>query len=160
MNGREVINKFLDALLDDSIPSKKIASDFLVWDKNDTKDNPEERIKGLDAYVQMARHDRNKSGNDWKLINPQIFTLKQRNIFNYKDYEQLDTLHLNIAKSEEKNVFVLLNPEKKNILQYFWVKNGKILSFHLFIQVGLMRHGFLDTIEILMSCFLKLLFGC
>ena len=57
-----------------------------------------------------------------------------RKIYNYHQYEHLSKVNLNISQEEIENIYVLLDDDFKEVLQYFWIKNKKIYSFNLFIQ--------------------------
>ncbi len=68
-----------------------------------------------------------------------------RKIYNYHQYEHLSKVNLNISQEEIENIYVLLDDDFKEVLQYFWIKNKK--STHLIYLYKVIRHGFLATIN-------------
>lgn len=91
------------------------------------------KIKSYEQYIQAVRDDIGKSTDDWKFVNLIVFELYEWNLYKYSEFRQLEK-NLNIFLSECGNTYVLLNQSKNEILQYFWMKESKIYSFHLFIQ--------------------------
>lgn len=130
---KDLIHSFLTNLLDESISSSEIVNDFMYIGSK-SKDSLDILTEGYEKLIEMARSDLGSKSEDWSLINPKIRELNEWHIFEYSKYRELDEVNLNFSEKEINNTYVLLDENKKEILQYFWIKNGKINSFSLFIQ--------------------------
>lgn len=64
--------------------------------------------------------------------------LKHRYVASYKPYQYLDKdkFFSAVDESFKNEIYVLLNDDKSEILQYFQIKNRKIRSFSLFVKPG------------------------
>ena len=61
-----------------------------------------------------------------------MFIESKYNIISYSKYSENDILKLNWSHLDKSNVYVLVDSNGEEILQYFLLENGKIKSFSLF----------------------------
>ena len=89
------------------------------------------------GHIKQTRKDINKN-NGWLIPNYKVANLKHRYIASYKSYQYLDKdKFFNTVDDDFKNeIYVLLNADKSEILQYFQIKDKRIRSFSLFVKPG------------------------
>lgn len=134
-NDIKLINDFLDALFDRNIYADKVADKYLYTTKYSIDEPKDSIIDGRKMAIDHIKLVRKEVENDmgWLLPNKKVASLKVRNIFPIIDYSELDKLGLS-EKESIKNIYVLLNPDKNEILEYFYVVDNKIYAFSLLVK--------------------------
>ena len=131
-----LIKNFLSVLFDDSIPPKEVVEKYLVYGttlEDEMKKTGFEIAKG---HIELARLEKEKN-QSWLVPNHRVASLTEYHVFPFAEYEHLNTLNLNGFDEEKlKKVYVLLNPAKDEILEYFLTEDGKIASFSLLVKGG------------------------
>ncbi len=131
-----LITNFLNDLFDETVSPEKVVKTYLMF--STTKN--ERGISGFDIaikHIKRTRKEQNKE-QGWLMPNYKIASLKERLIVPYQKYQNLDKdKFFNAFEDEFKNdIYVLLNDDKNEILEYFQVKDQKIKSFSLFVKPG------------------------
>lgn len=128
----ELIEKFIVDLFDDKIPASKIVEEYIeIQADNNNSFSLLERKKMVEGVIEETRKG---SDSKWLIPDSSIKNIKKPKVFLYEIHEKKN--ELNIAGIEElkKNVYVLLDAKEEKIIQYFYLGEGKIISFSLFIK--------------------------
>ncbi|MFI8605389.1 hypothetical protein ACIGCP_13055 [Cellulophaga baltica] len=132
----QVIGNFLLDLYDKNISAEKVVDKYLIFS---VQKNPGGVI-GRDVAIQHILNIRlnKKITQNWLMPTNNISNLKIENIVDYKSHEILDKqLFFTYSNdSLKKDIYILLNEEKNEILQYFLIKDNKIRAFSLFVKTN------------------------
>lgn len=135
----DIIKNFVTDLFDTSISEETIVKNYLVelkYDENFTislQERNDQQLLYLKAIrIQMLEEESNPS---W-LIPDKINANPKNVVAKYLDYSHLDEFrfHERKAKPITENIYVLLDQDKKKILQYFFIEEGRIKYFTLFVK--------------------------
>ncbi|MCB0449699.1 MAG: hypothetical protein KDC97_06235 [Confluentibacter sp.] len=132
----KMIEQFVIDLFDDEIQPQKIVDSYLeIKPDNENSLSISEGKKGALGIIDKARNGESKELG-WLVPNYEIKNIQKPQIFSLKKYGDLDTLGIKFYTKYIDNIYVLLDSEKKKILQYFLLNetNNKIVSFSLFIK--------------------------
>jgi len=131
---KKIIHAFLSELYDNTISPNEIVKKHLEYSliKNDGG------VIGYDLAIKhiiWIRSDTNHD-NGWLLPKHKVAGLKVKHVVPFKGHEHLNKLSFIYDKLDKKRMYVLLNEEKNEILQYFLLRNNKIMAFTLFVKPG------------------------
>lgn len=121
----ELIGSFLTSLFDEEITPSKIVDNYMPYSKNSHS------YSAVISHIEEIRNGRDLD-RGWLMPNYKIERLSNFNIGRYLEYAELDVIKPILSELDKKQTFVLLDSERKEILQYFLFENGKIKSFTLF----------------------------
>ncbi len=131
-----MIKQFIKDLFNASIPAKIIVNTYLEILPDKKNSNTLDKRKNF--AEQLIEKTRNKENNDNGWITPtnKIKNLKKIELYPYYKYKNLSNLNISGIKRVENRVYVLLDPKKEKIWQYFLLneKGNKILSFSMFVK--------------------------
>ncbi|GGD19431.1 hypothetical protein [Hyunsoonleella pacifica] len=129
------IEQFVVDLFDDNVMPEYVVSKYIEVLKDSM--NTDIRTKAAKDFVEEIRKpiDANVRGN-WLIPNNKIKLIKKPVIYSYKKYEHINNLKINKISSLKDRVYVLLDFDKEEILQYFLLNEDqtKIISFSLLIK--------------------------
>jgi len=114
-------------------------SNYLIELKNEKKFSIslDERKEIRLGHIKQIRLEMQKNETDSKWLIPPKTNANPKNIVaKYNDFKHLDKFKFYERKVESitKNMYVLLDRDKNKILQYFFVEDGKIKYFTLFVK--------------------------
>ncbi len=134
-----IIEQFVINLFDDKVTPQSIVSTYIEILQDTTNSNitPTERLKGAEGLVRETRKGIGEKGM-WIIPNYSIKQIKNPKVYSFNDYEHLSVINLNAIDSIRNRVYVLLNPDKNEILQYFLLNESetKIISYTLLVKDG------------------------
>ncbi len=130
----KMIKQFVIDLFDDEVKPENIVDNYIEI-KYDDKNSLSmlERKKGVLGIINKTRNGESKELG-WIVPDYEIKKIKEPKIYPLEKYENLDELGIKSYTKYKESIFVLLDPKKKKILQYFLLNktNDKIISFSLF----------------------------
>lgn len=136
-NAQEVLIKnFVIDLFDDDVAPKTVVDTYLEVKKDSTYSK---RIKGAVLFIEETRKPVSAEiRGKWIIPNYAIKKIKKPKIYPYKEYKHLSLIKLKKTDTFIGRMYVLLDEDKKEILQYFLLNESKtkIISFCLFIKDG------------------------
>lgn len=136
-----LIKQFVNDLFDISIPEETLIQKYLVELENEENFTVslQERIDKRLLYIKAIRNEMSKEEPGASWLMPEKANANHENIVaKYSDYSHLDKFqfHEEKGKAIVENMYVLLDKDKKEILQYFLIEEGKIKYFSLLVKSG------------------------
>lgn len=132
----KMIVQFVIDLFNDEVQPQKIIDSYLdIKTNNENILSIAKRRETVVGIINKTRDGESKKFG-WFIPDYKIKNLKKHKIYPLKKYENLDTLRIKSKTKYMDNIYVLLDPKKKKVLQYFLLNetNDKIVSFSLFIK--------------------------
>ncbi|MBP0903811.1 hypothetical protein ACFSKN_16025 [Mariniflexile gromovii] len=131
-----MIEQFISDLFNEKIPAEKIIDKYLEI-KFDSK-NKLSLTERKNTAIGIIEKTRNGEGNKgtWLIPNNEIRYIKNPRIYSYNKYKDLSQMEISGIETIKENTYILLDPKKEEILQYFLLNedNDKIISFSLFVK--------------------------
>lgn len=129
----ELVKNFSEAIFDKNVEPETIVEKYMFANHN-SKNLDSMRLK-VSKHIEIARSKLGQEGG-WLMPGNSVANEKTKHIESFLDVEKLNKLQLNLPEDKKKNVYVLLNSNKDEILQYFYVENSKISSFSMFVKTN------------------------
>lgn len=132
----KMIQQFILDLFDEKIPAKRVVDKYLeIKLDKENKLSINERKKVAVEIIEKTRNDEGFQ-DTWLIPNNKIRYIKYPEVYPYHKFKDLSKIEISGIEKINKNVYVLLDTNKENILQYFLIneKNDKIISFNLFVK--------------------------
>lgn len=132
----KIVKQFVIDLFDSTITPQGLIDKYIeTVGEQKTNLSVSERKQMAVEIIDKARNGESKDLG-WLIPNIEIKNFKNIDIYPYNKYKNLRTFNISGIENIKDRVYVLLDPNKENILQYFLLneKGDKIISFSLFIQ--------------------------
>lgn len=127
----KVVENFSKDLFNEEVKPKDIVDMYMAFKKPENREISDAKNFAT-KFIQMTRDSVGKDMS-WMLPDIKVKNLKNnRKVCLYQSIEDMCKLELNVRKDLFKNVYVLVNTDTNEIVQYFYVEEGKILFFNLF----------------------------
>ncbi len=131
-----IVSRFVVDQFDTKLDAKKVVESYIELESSGRNLLPlDKRFETAKNILIEARNGKGSKGT-WIIPDYSIRKIEKPVILPYSKSKHLSKLCIDINKNFEKNVFVLLNEDKNEILQYFLLNNdhNKILSFSLLVK--------------------------
>ena len=128
--GEMILNRFLDALFNESIPPEHVVDKYVYAGKY--LDSDGNILDGRNLAIQYIKLIRGEVENDngYVLPNYKIADKKNRTIGKYSDYKGMSTFKFEGLTEKEKDwIYVVLNQDNAKVENYFLIKENKVHSF-------------------------------
>jgi hypothetical protein len=133
---KKMIEDFVIDLFDDTVSEKQVVTNYLEISENtNNKISLSERRDGALGIINASRSGEIDKGA-WLVPNYEIKKISKPKVYPFVQYRHLNIFKFNVADELTDHMFVLLDDDKDNILQYFLLNktNTKILSFSLLVK--------------------------
>ncbi len=132
----QLIKNFLSVFFDESVAPETVVREYLIYGTYLKDKMSKTGFEGAQLHILKARLEKDKN-QGWLVPNHKVADLTEYHVYPFEDFEHLNTLKINgFGDDKPSGVYVLLNPEEDEILQYFLVREGKISSFSLLVKGG------------------------
>ncbi|MEM9884391.1 MAG: hypothetical protein AAF849_00750 [Bacteroidota bacterium] len=134
-----LIKQFVKDLFDISLPEETLIQKYLVElkDKESFTISLQERIDKRLLYIKAIRNQMLEGEPSPSWLMPKKANANLENIVaKYSDYSYLNKFQFHEEKEKAivENMYVLLDKDKREILQYFLIEEGKIKYFTLLVK--------------------------
>ncbi len=128
--GEMILNRFLDALFDESISPADVVDKYVFTEKY--RDSDGNVLDGRNLAIQHIKLIRGEIENDngYVLPNYKIADKKNRTIGRFSDYKEISNFKFEELNKKEKDwIYVVLNQGTAKVEHYFLIKRNKVHSF-------------------------------
>lgn len=134
----EFIEQFISDLFNENITPEKVVETYIEVVPDTTKKTSlAQRLEWASDFIRETRKPMyaDIEGN-WLIPSHKIKQIKSPKVYSFIDYEHLSSIKINKIDSIKNRVFVLVDSEKEEILQYFLLNEDhtKILSYSLMVK--------------------------
>ncbi len=128
-----LVKGFSEVMFDTTVTSEMVVSKYMF--ANQSSENLDSMRLKAAKHIDAIRNEVDEE-NGWLMPGFKVANEKRKQIVWLLNVEQLNKLELNLSEEQKRNVYVLLNSDRDEILQYFYVEDGSINSFSLLVKTG------------------------